>query len=61
MRTQELFDQEAVLLPQRETMLTIVTPVIGINVGIGVNGALALNAASIASTATGIAVQAITL
>lgn len=56
-----LDEEEASLLPRRETMLTIVLPTIEVGVAVGANLALALNAASIATTAEALAVQTISL
>jgi hypothetical protein len=56
-----LDDEEASLLPRRDTMLTIVLPVIEVGVAVAANNALALNAATIASFASATAGQAISL
>jgi hypothetical protein len=54
-----LDEEEADLLPRRETMLTIVMPVIDVNLAIAANNAFAINAATIASFASATAGQVI--
>jgi hypothetical protein len=54
-----LDEEEASLLPRRETMLTIVLPVIEVGNAVAVNLAGALNAASIASVASATSLQSI--
>jgi hypothetical protein len=52
--------EEADLLPARRTMLTIVLPTIEVANVVGVNLALALNAGTIAATASATAMQTLT-
>jgi hypothetical protein len=54
-----LDEEEASLLPRRETMLTIVLPVIDVGVAVAANNAFAINAATIASFASATASQVI--
>jgi hypothetical protein len=54
-----LDEEEATLLPRRETMLTIVLPVIDVNAVVAVNGALAFNVATISSYASAVAGQVV--
>jgi hypothetical protein len=56
-----LDEEEATLLPRRETMLTIVFPTINVNAVAAVNLAGALNAATIGSFAGAFAGQIVTV
>lgn len=53
--------EEASLLPRRETLLTIVLPVIDVGVAVAANNALAVNAATISAIASATAGQTITV
>jgi hypothetical protein len=56
-----LDDEEASLLPARQTMLTIVLPVVDVATVTATNVGLALNAGTIASLAEAAAVQTISI
>jgi hypothetical protein len=54
-----LDEEEASLLPRRDTMLTIVLPVVNVGTAVAVNLAGALNAASVGTTAIAYASQTV--
>lgn len=58
---QLLDDEEATLLPRRETLLTIVFPTINVTAFAAINLAGALNAATIGTMATALAGQVVTV
>jgi hypothetical protein len=55
-----LDEEEGMLLPPRKTTLTIVLPTIEVATVVGANLALAINAGTIAATATATAMQTLT-
>lgn len=55
-----LDEEEGMLLPPRKTTLTIVLPTIEVATIVGANFALAINAGTIAASATAIAMQTLT-